>query len=143
MGGRHSYADLARDQRFQLLRNRFRRLATRVVLAFLGWYFLYILLSAFARDFMARPVAGNVNVALLLGMLQFASTFVLAWRYTHYARRMLDPLSRELREEAALREAERDQVERIMAERRRIETWRPRERPGRRGSYGSSYGEIG
>ncbi|WP_063817951.1 MULTISPECIES: DUF485 domain-containing protein [Herbidospora] len=116
-------AGLATDERFRLLKARFRRLALTIVGAFLGWYFLYIALSAFARDFMALPAIGNVNVALLLGVLQFVSTFALAWRYTRYARRMLDPLSAELRDEAGQRQAERERERRILAERHRIENW--------------------
>ncbi len=46
---------------------------------------------------MARTVAGHVNVALLLGLLQFVSTFALACGYLAYARRRLDPLAGELR----------------------------------------------
>ncbi|GAA1023519.1 hypothetical protein Aple_102100 [Acrocarpospora pleiomorpha] len=117
------FTALAHDHRFHLLKARFRRLATTLVAAFLGWYFLYIALSAFARDFMARPAFGHINMALLLGVLQFVSTFVLAWRYTRYARRMLDPLSAQLRDEARRRQAEREHIEQVMAERRRIENW--------------------
>ncbi|MFI0481683.1 DUF485 domain-containing protein [Actinomadura sp. 9N215] len=80
-----------------MLRRRYRRVATTVGTVFLGWYFAYVGLSAFAREFMARPVAGHVNVALLLGVLQFVSTFVLAGAYAVYARRRLDPLAGELR----------------------------------------------
>lgn len=130
------YAGLARDRRFRLLRTRFRRLAIGIVGSFLGWYFLYILLSAFARDFMARPVIGHVNVALLLGVLQFVSTFALAWRYTRYARRMLDPLSEQLRDEAAALEAEHEHAVRAAAERRRIENWTPPRRAAHRRTRG-------
>ncbi|WP_214110623.1 DUF485 domain-containing protein [Acrocarpospora catenulata] len=124
------FAALASDRRFRLLRTRFRRLATTIVGSFLAWYFLYIALSAFARDFMARPALGHINVALLLGILQFASTFLLAWRYSRYARRKLDPISAQLRDEAAERRAERERQERVLAERRRIENWTPRHRRG-------------
>lgn len=134
--GRHGppgpYAELAQDRRFRLLRTRFRRLAIGIVASFLGWYFLYISLSVFARDFMASPAIGNVNVALVLGVLQFVSTFVLAWRYTRYARKMLDPLSAQLRHEAELRQAEQERAAQLLAERRRIENWTPSPRHGRR-----------
>ncbi|MEV2268778.1 DUF485 domain-containing protein [Nonomuraea africana] len=134
--GRHGspgpYADVVQDRRFRLLRTRFRRLAIGIVASFLGWYFLYISLSAFARDFMAYPAIGNINVALLLGILQFVSTFVLAWRYTRYARRMLDPLAAQLRDEADQRQAELERHEQMLAERRRIENWSPQPRHGRR-----------
>lgn len=93
------YASIARDKRFLQLKAKFTRLAIVLVTLFLGWYFLYVLLSAFARGFMARQVAGNINVALLFGVLQFVSTFVLAWCYARYARRVLDPLAAQIRTE--------------------------------------------
>ncbi|GAA3197179.1 DUF485 domain-containing protein [Actinocorallia longicatena] len=89
-----------------------------VVAMFLGWYFVYIGLSAFARDFMARPVIGNINVALVFGVLQFVSTFLLAWYYSRYSRTWLDPLSAQLRTEAEWRQAE---YERAAAEHRRTQ----------------------
>ncbi|WP_207944882.1 DUF485 domain-containing protein [Actinomadura rubrisoli] len=94
------FAPVACDERFLLLRRRFLRVALGIVVVFLGWYLAYVALSAFARGFMARTVAGNVNVGLLLGVLQFVSTFLLAWLYAVYARRRLDPLAAELRAEA-------------------------------------------
>lgn len=100
------YAPVARDERFRLLKKRFHRLALAIAVSFLGWYFLYVGLSAFARGFMAEPVAGEINVALLLGVLQFVTTFLLTWVYVAYARRVLDPLAAELRAEADGAEAD-------------------------------------
>lgn len=40
---------------------------------------------------MAHRLFGNVNVALVFGVLQFVSTFLLAWRYGRYARHVLTP----------------------------------------------------
>ncbi|MCP2337162.1 DUF485 domain-containing protein [Actinomadura rupiterrae] len=94
------YAVMARDERFRLLRRRFARLALAIAGSFLGWYFLYVALSAFARGFMARAIVGNINVALVLGVLQFVSTFALAWCYARYASASLDPVASVLRDEA-------------------------------------------
>ena len=41
---------------------------------------------------MRHRLTGNVNVALAFGLLQFASTFVLAWLYSRHSRGVLDPL---------------------------------------------------
>ncbi|REE94834.1 DUF485 domain-containing protein [Thermomonospora umbrina] len=102
-GTRHSsggrYTTLAGDRRFRLLKRRHARATTTIAVVFLGWYLTYVALSAFARDLMARSVTGAVNVALVLGLLQFASTFLLAALYAVYARRALDPLAREIRDE--------------------------------------------
>jgi len=58
---------------------------------FLAWYFLYVLLAAFAPDFMSHKVWGNINVGLLFGFGQFISTFVITVLYVRWADREFDP----------------------------------------------------
>jgi uncharacterized membrane protein (DUF485 family) len=65
--------------------------------AFLAWYLLYVVLSAYARDFMGTKVIGNINIALIFGVLQFVSTFLIAWAYSRYADAKLDPVSSKIR----------------------------------------------
>ena len=66
---------------------------------FMAWYLLYVLMSTWAGDFMSTKVVGNINVALIFGLLQFVSTFVIAWLYARYANRELDPIAAKLRGE--------------------------------------------
>lgn len=82
---------------FAALRRAFRRFVFPMTALFLAWYLLYVLFSAYARDLMATKVVGNVNVALLFGLGQFASTFLIAYLYSRYARKRLDPLAERLR----------------------------------------------
>src|SRR5689334_20287337 len=84
---------------FVALRRAFRRFVFPVTIAFLVWYGLYVLLSAYARGFMSHKVVGHINVALVFGLLQFLSTFLIAWAYTRYADRNLDPAADKLRDE--------------------------------------------
>ncbi|GAA4202936.1 DUF485 domain-containing protein [Actinocatenispora rupis] len=95
------HAGLGDDPRFVQLRSRFRRFVFPVAAAFLGWYLLYVVLSAFARDLLGIRVYGSVNVALVFGLLQFVTTFVVALRYARFARTRLDPLAAELADTAA------------------------------------------
>jgi uncharacterized membrane protein (DUF485 family) len=46
---------------------------------------------------MSTKLLGNLNVALLLGILQFVSTFLIAWLYSRHASTKLDPLAARLR----------------------------------------------
>ena len=39
---------------------------------------------------------GNINVALVFGLLQFVTTFLLAWLYSRFSNAKLDPLARKL-----------------------------------------------
>ena len=69
--------------------------------AFLAWYLLYVVMSNWATDFMSTQVVGNINVALVFGLLQFVTTFLLAWLYSRFSTAKLDPLARKLDEEYA------------------------------------------
>ena len=84
---------------FQELRTRLRRFVFPMTAFFLLWYGLYVLLGAFAHDFMAAKVFGNVNVGLLIGLGQFLSTFVITGLYVRFANRELDPRAAAIREQ--------------------------------------------
>jgi len=92
-----AYAAVQEAPEFVDLRRRLRTFVFPMTLAFLVWYLLYVLCSAFARGFMAHKLVGNLNVGLLFGLLQFVSTFAIAWAYARYARTRLDPLADKLR----------------------------------------------
>jgi uncharacterized membrane protein (DUF485 family) len=82
---------------FQDLRKRFRNFAFPLTVAFLVWYFLYVGLTAFARDFVAIQVFGNINIAFLLGIGQFATTFLIMWLYERHSTKSLDGPSEALK----------------------------------------------
>ncbi|MEJ8278480.1 DUF485 domain-containing protein [Pseudonocardia spirodelae] len=84
---------------FQELRRRLRGFVFPVTAGFLAWYLLYVLLASFAPAFMATPVLGNINLGLILGLLQFVSTFAITVAYIRFAGRTLDPLSTKVRNE--------------------------------------------
>ncbi|MGH2601045.1 MAG: DUF485 domain-containing protein [Dehalococcoidia bacterium] len=94
-----AYADIHASAEFAELRRRFRRFVFPVTGAFLAWYALYVLLANYAGSFMATKVVGNVNIALVLGLLQFVTTFGIAWWYAKKAERDFDPLADRLRHE--------------------------------------------
>ena len=87
------YDELSARPEFAELRSRYRRFVIPATVAFLAWYALYVLMSMFAHDFMSTKVVGNINVALVFGLLQFATTFVLAFVYSRYSNSRLDPLA--------------------------------------------------
>lgn len=90
------YDELHASPEFAELRRKYQRFIFPVSIAFMLWYLLYVLMSSFAGDFMSRQVVGNINIALVFGLLQFASTFLIAYLYARYANREIDPGAREL-----------------------------------------------
>jgi len=90
------YDSLHATDEFAQLRKAYRSFVFPATAAFLSWYLLYVVLSNWAHDFMSIKLVGNINVALVFGLLQFATTFGLAWLYSRYSTAKLDPLAREL-----------------------------------------------
>jgi uncharacterized membrane protein (DUF485 family) len=93
------YIAVQKSPEFQDLRSRFRRFVLPVTFISLLWYFLYVLLAAYATDFMGTKLFGNINIGLVLGLLQFVTTFVVTSIYIRYADRVLDPRSAKIRRE--------------------------------------------
>ena len=93
------FVEVQASPEFQELRNRLRRFVFPMTGVFLLWYFAYVLLGAFAHDFMAIKVWGNVNVGLLIGLGQFVTTFVITFIYVRFANRELDPRAEAIRSE--------------------------------------------
>ena len=92
------YDTLHASADFEALRRAYRSFVIPATVAFLSWYLLYVLMSSYATDFMSVQVVGNINVALVFGLLQFATTFLIAWLYARYSAKHLDPLARTLDE---------------------------------------------
>jgi uncharacterized membrane protein (DUF485 family) len=88
-----------RSAEFTTLRRRLRLFVFPMVVFFLTWYFLYVLLAAFAPQFMAIKVVGSINVGLVFGLLQFVSTFAIMMGYVRFANKYLDPVSSRIREQ--------------------------------------------
>ncbi|MFE3253763.1 DUF485 domain-containing protein [Streptomyces sp. NPDC059209] len=85
-GAADIYLEVQRSAAFQDVRRRYRRFVLPATLAFLTWYLAYVVAATTAPDLMARPVAGAVNVAMVAGLGQFLSTFLLTWAYARHAR---------------------------------------------------------
>ncbi len=93
------YLAVQASPEFQELRRTLRRFVFPTTAFFLIWYASYVLLGAFAHDFMAIKVWGNINVGLLLGLGQFLTTFLITGLYVRFANRELDPRAEKIRNE--------------------------------------------
>ncbi|WP_225631507.1 DUF485 domain-containing protein [Streptomyces solaniscabiei] len=91
------YLEVQRSAAFQEVRSRYRRFVVPAVVAFFVWYVAYVVTATAAPGLMARPVAGAVNVAMLAGLGQFLTTFLLTWAYARHARLRRDRAALELR----------------------------------------------
>lgn len=99
------------SKEFHDLRRRLTSFVIPISVAFLLWYVLYVLLATYAHEFMSQKLFGNINVALVMGLGQFVTTFVITWAYVRFANNTVDPMSTELRQsiEAELKAGEAGQ----------------------------------
>ena len=100
------YAELAASDDFKELRRRYRAFVFPWTVAFLVWYLLFVALSNWAPGFMGTEVLGNINVGLVMGLLQFLTTFGIAYLYSKHAARSFDPLADSLNAEYDRRRGE-------------------------------------
>ncbi|MFF8354686.1 DUF485 domain-containing protein [Streptomyces chartreusis] len=91
------YLEVQRSAAFREVRSRYRRFVVPAVVVFLSWYVAYVVAATTAPGLMARPVMGAVNVAMLAGLGQFLTTFLLTWAYARHARLRRDRAALELR----------------------------------------------
>lgn len=89
----NAYVTAQESLPFVGLRRRFRNWVFPVTVAFMAWYLLYVVLSAWARDFMGATITGNINVGLVFGVLQFVTTFGIGWAYQRHMNRHVDPVA--------------------------------------------------
>ncbi|WP_391858642.1 DUF485 domain-containing protein [Streptomyces rugosispiralis] len=91
------YTEVHGSAAFQEVRRRYRRFVFPATAAFLIWYLAYVVAATTAPHLMARPVVGTLNVAMVAGLAQFATTFLLTWAYARHARLHRDRVALELR----------------------------------------------
>jgi uncharacterized membrane protein (DUF485 family) len=98
--GAPDFAAIRAHPDFIRVRRRLIRFIFPASLVFLAWYLTYVLLAAYAPDFMARRAFGSVTVGLLLGLSQFVMTVVIMLWYARFTRTKVDPEINELRRRA-------------------------------------------
>ena len=93
------YIAVEESPKFQALKRTQRSFIFPLAALFLIWYFVYVLLAAFAPEFMGQRVWGDITVGLLFGLGQFVSTFAITMAYVAFANRRLDPVAAEIRDQ--------------------------------------------
>jgi len=97
------YLEVQHSAAFREVRDRYRRFAFPAVVALVAWYLLYVVAATTAPGLMGRQVVGELNVAMVAGLAQFATTFLLTWAYARHARLRRDQAALDLRWSLATR----------------------------------------
>ncbi|MGW2784803.1 DUF485 domain-containing protein [Streptomyces populi] len=93
---------LGQHSDIRVLRGAYRRQRRVATLTALGYFTLFLLLSAFAPSLMTSTVSGGLSTGLLLGLLQVPVTCLAIAVYEYSARRRLDPIADRIRRQSEL-----------------------------------------
>lgn len=93
------YIAMLSTPQFNELRSTFRNFAFPLSVAFLVWFFVYIVTATYYPGFASIKLYGAINVGLVMGLLQFVTTALVTWAYVKVADNKIDPLSARVREE--------------------------------------------
>jgi uncharacterized membrane protein (DUF485 family) len=91
---------IERSPEFRELSERRRRIVTPLLAVFIGWYGAFLVLTAYARDFMGESIYRGITVGYLFALSLIPMTWAIAWTYIRAANRQLEPLSERARGEA-------------------------------------------
>ena len=84
---------IERSPEFQELVHRRRRFVIPCTIFFLSWYLGFILLTAYAADFMGERVYEGMTVGYCLALTQFLMVVVLGLWYLRKSDNEFDPLA--------------------------------------------------
>ena len=84
---------IERSPEFRQLVERRRKFVMPCTVFFLSWYLGFILLCAYAPDFMGESVYEGLTVGYCLALTQFVMVFTLGLWYLRKADREFDPLA--------------------------------------------------
>jgi len=95
-------AALGQHSDIRVLRSAYRWQRRVATLTALGYFTLFLMLSAFAPAFMTTTVSGGLSMGLLLGLLQVPVTCLAIGLYEYTARHTVDPVADRLRKQSEL-----------------------------------------
>jgi uncharacterized membrane protein (DUF485 family) len=99
---RPRHAALGRHSDLRVLRTAYRWQRRVATLTALGYFTLFLVLSASAPSLMTDEVADGLPLGLLLGLLQVPVTCAAVALYEYTARRRVDPIAERIRKQAEL-----------------------------------------
>jgi uncharacterized membrane protein (DUF485 family) len=89
---------VGRDPEMVELEHRHRRFVWPATVFFLIYYLALNVLAGTSPDLMGKKLLGQFTFGYLFALSQFLMAFVVAWVYSRWAARRMDPLAADLRE---------------------------------------------
>lgn len=93
---------LGQHSDLRVLRGAYRWQRRVATLTALGYFTLFLFLSAFTPSLMTATASGGLTIGLLLGLLQVPVTCLAIGLYEYTARQRVDPIANRIRKQAEL-----------------------------------------
>ncbi len=88
-----SWAIQGKAERLSALRRRRRAIVMPLFLLSFLFYVGTLIVLSYGPTMVAQRVSGSINVAYILALMQFVSTFLVAVIYAVLAKKLLDPVT--------------------------------------------------
>lgn len=95
-------APLGHHSDLRILRGAYRRQRRVATFTALGYFVLFLVLSAFAPSLMTATVTAGLPAGLLLALLQLPVTWLAIALYERTAHRHVDPLAERIRKQSEI-----------------------------------------
>ena len=95
------WEEIERSDAFQELVRKRKSFVLPGTIFFLAWYMGFILLTAYAEDFMAERISEGLTVGYVLALTQFLMVLVLGLLYLRKSANVFDPLAEKAIEDYA------------------------------------------
>jgi len=89
---------IGKDPEMVELEHRHQRFVWPATIFFLVYYMALNILAGTSPDLMGKKLFGEFTFGYLFALSQFVMAFVVAWVYSRWAARRMDPLAADLRE---------------------------------------------
>src|SRR5690625_2761090 len=92
---KYEYIKIEQTEEFKELKRRKYRIIFPVKLLFIVYYLFFIVMSAYAQDFMSQPIWGNLTTGYLFGISYYLVVSALAFVYviiTHQYEKLVDEI---------------------------------------------------
>lgn len=92
------FRNMQNNPEFKELKSKFRSFTFPMSVAFFVWYIGFVALATYMPDFMGQQIFGLFNVGMLLGVLQFVTTFAITAAYIKFANKQIEPRAKKIRQ---------------------------------------------
>jgi uncharacterized membrane protein (DUF485 family) len=94
------WGEIERSPDFHALVASRRRFVLPALVVFAVWFGGFLVLTAYARDFMAKDVVGAIPWAYVLALSLIVMTWLITWLYLRWSDARLAPLANRVADES-------------------------------------------